>query len=85
MTHNVPVFLTFDAHNIETLKALSGDKKDRITYVKMAETSWEGLRDAIQFPHTRIRFSDDRVPPPYILGMQIISATECVNDLRHGN
>lgn len=73
VTFYVPVFLTFDAHNIETLKALSNTKKNRITYVKMADISWNGLRDAIRFPNTRIRFSDDRVPPPYIVGLQIVS------------
>lgn len=75
VTHHVPVFLTYDAHNIETIKALETDKKDRITFVKMADVSWRGLKTAIQFPHTRIRFSDDRVPPPFILGMQIISTS----------
>ena len=29
-----------------------------------------------QFPETRIRFSNDRVPPPYILGLEIINSTE---------
>jgi DNA repair ATPase RecN len=42
----------------------------------MAESSWQGLKEAIRFPHTRIRFSEERVPPPYILGIQIISGTE---------
>lgn len=76
ITHHVPVFLTFDAHNIETLQALAGEKKDRVTYVKMADVSWQGLKTAIQFPLTRIRFSDDRVPPPYILGIEIVSGSQ---------
>jgi DNA repair ATPase RecN len=64
----VPVFLTFDAHSIEEL---SNDK--RSTYVKTTDLSWQGLRNAIKFPGTRIRFFDDRVPPPHVLGLEIIN------------
>jgi len=74
--HHVPVFLTFDAHTIEEIKALENTKKDRITYVKMSEISWDGLYKAIQFPSTRIRFAEDRTPPPYISGIEIISTDE---------
>jgi DNA repair exonuclease SbcCD ATPase subunit len=66
--HHVPVFLTFDAHTVEMLA-----RQDRITYVKMTEVSWLGLKRALQFPQTRIRFSNDRVPPPHILGIEILS------------
>jgi hypothetical protein len=66
--HQVPVFLTFDAHSIEELS-----KSDRLNYVKMANVSWRGLSDAVKFPDTRIRFSDDRVPPPYIVGLEVVS------------
>ena len=75
ITHHVPVFLTFDAHNVEALRALRQDNKEKITYAKMAEISWQGLHDAMKFPLTRIRFSDDQVLPPYILGLQIISGS----------
>jgi hypothetical protein len=64
----VPVFLTFDPHSIEDLS-----KVDRITFVKMTEVSWQGLNEAIKFPNTRIRFSDEHVPPPHIIGIEIIS------------
>lgn len=66
--HHVPVFLTFDAHSIEALQ-----RPERATYVKMSEVSWQGLADAIKFPLTRVRFSDERVPPPYVVGIEILS------------
>lgn len=67
-TYHVPVFLTFDAHNIETVADCQ-----RLTYIKTTDLSWNGLAEAIKFPQTRIRFSDDRVPPPHILGIEIVS------------
>lgn len=69
LKHRVPVFLTFDAHTIEELI----DKADRATYIKMTEVSLDGLKSAINFPDTRIRFSIDRIPPPHIFGIEIIS------------
>lgn len=66
--HHVPLFLTFDAHDIESIINCQ-----RFTYVKMTELSWRGLTEAIKFPQTRIRFSDDRVPPPHLLGLEIVS------------
>ncbi|MEM7117823.1 MAG: hypothetical protein AAF614_35660, partial [Chloroflexota bacterium] len=68
LKHRVPVFLTFDAHSIEEL----AEKADRATYVKMTNVSLEGLKSAIKFPDTRIRFSMDREPLPYICGIEIV-------------
>src|SRR5690606_19484207 len=67
----VPVFLTFDAHSIEELSST-----DRVNYIKMADISWQGLVDAAKFPDTRIRFTDECVPPPYVAGVEIISPSE---------
>lgn len=69
--HQVPVFLTFDAHSIEELSST-----DRVNYIKMADISWQGLVDAAKFPDTRIRFTDECVPPPYVAGVEIISPSE---------
>lgn len=69
LKHRVPVFLTFDAHTVEEIT----DKADRATYIKMTEVSLDGLKSAINFPDTRIRFSIDRTPPPHIFGIEIIS------------
>lgn len=66
--HHVPVFLTFDSHSIEDLS-----NNQRVTYVKTTDLSWKGLVEAIRFPNTRIRFLEDRVPPPHILGIEIIN------------
>jgi hypothetical protein len=66
--YQIPVVLTFDAHNIETVCA-----SPRLTYIKTTDLSWKGLAEAIKFPQTRIRFSDDRVPPPHIIGVEIVS------------
>ncbi|MCJ7738951.1 MAG: AAA family ATPase, partial [Anaerolineae bacterium] len=66
--HQVPVFLTFDSHSIEELS-----RPSRVNYVKMADVSLQGLVDAARFPDTRIRFSNERVPPPYMVGVEIIS------------
>lgn len=70
--HRVPVFLTFDAHTVEELANVG----ERATYIKMTDVSLDGLKSAIKFPDTRIRFSVDRIPPPHILGIEIISPSK---------
>ena len=66
---SIPVTLTFDAHCIEDMR-----KTDRTTWVKMTKPSFGGLRDALKFAETRIRFAGDvpDTPSPGILGIEII-------------
>ncbi|OGP89209.1 MAG: hypothetical protein A2157_12015 [Deltaproteobacteria bacterium RBG_16_47_11] len=70
---SVPVLLTNDAHCGEDLLV-----EDRITHIKMTSTCFEGLKQALQFPDTRIRFPSDVPisPSPRMLGIEIISGNE---------
>lgn len=65
--------LGYDAHCIEDYA-----KDHRTTLVKMTTPSMEGLRDALKFPETRIRFSDEIIAPPSprVIGMSISGSQE---------
>ena len=64
----ITTVLTFDAHCVEQF-----DRKDRVTYAKMTHMGIRGLRDAILFPDTRIRFPENlpTPPSPLVKGMRI--------------
>ncbi|MEW6614198.1 MAG: TrlF family AAA-like ATPase [Thermodesulfobacteriota bacterium] len=66
---SIPVIMSFDAHRVEDFNRL-----DRITWVKMTNLSVKGLREALQFAETRVRFSIDLpVPPnPRLVGVEIV-------------
>ncbi len=65
----IPVILTFDAHCLEDM-----GKSDRVTWIKMTSLGLAGLRDALKFPETRVRFPADlpTPPSPRLLGIEII-------------
>jgi DNA repair ATPase RecN len=65
----IPVTMKLDAHCIEDFLC-----EDRTTWVKMTSLSLRGLRDALKFPETRIRFKADlpTPPSPRLLGLEII-------------
>ena len=58
-TRWVTTVLTFDAHCVEHF-----GRTDRITYAKMTHLGIKGLRDALRFPDTRIRFPQNLPTPP---------------------
>jgi ABC-type cobalamin/Fe3+-siderophores transport system ATPase subunit len=64
----IPTILTSDAHCIEDFTKL-----DRVTHIKMTDLSIQGLKDALSFPETRIRFPKNlpELPNPRLLGIQI--------------
>lgn len=65
----IPVTMQLDAHCIEDFA-----RADRVTWVKMTNLSFNGLRDALKFPETRIRFKSDlpTPPSPRLIGLEII-------------
>ena len=64
----IPTLLTHDAHCVEDFA-----KPDHVTHIKMTERSLQGLKDALSFPDTRIRFPNNlpEAPNPRLLGIQI--------------
>jgi energy-coupling factor transporter ATP-binding protein EcfA2 len=72
-TVSIPVLLTNDAHCVEELAVA-----ERISYVKMTSTSFDGLRQALRFADTRIRFPSEvpRIPSPRLLGLEIVAGNE---------
>lgn len=64
----IPTVLTFDAHRVEDF-----NQPEKTTFIKMTRPSLRGLKDAFQFPDTRIRFLGNRPAPtsPLVLGMSI--------------
>lgn len=65
----IPTVLTFDAHCVEQL-----GRTERITHLKMTKLGLSGLKDALRFPDTRIRFPDSlpELPSPTLRGIRII-------------
>lgn len=66
---SIATVLTFDAHCIEGL-----DSPERVTHIKMTRLGLSGLKSALEFPDTRIRFPQ-ALPPrtsPYVAGIQIL-------------
>lgn len=68
-TRIIPAFLTSDAHRVEDF-----NRPTRTTHVKMTSLGFHGLRSALDFPETRIRFPYNlpESPSPCILGVRII-------------
>ena len=64
----ITTVLTFDAHCVEQF-----NRSSRVTYAKMTHLGMQGLRDAILFPDTRIRFPENlpTPPSPTIRGLRI--------------
>jgi len=64
----IPTVLTFDAHCVEQLS-----RSERITYLKMTNLGLKGLKDALKFPDTRIRFPENLPKPtsPSLRGIRI--------------
>ena len=58
-SRRITTVLGLDAHCFEDYK-----DTDRLTLVKMTTPGTSGLRDALRFPETRIRFVGDRKQPP---------------------
>ena len=69
----IPTLLTSDAHCVEDFA-----REDRVTHIKMTHRSIKGLKDALSFPETRIRFPDNlpTAPNPRLLGIQIKGSDE---------
>ena len=65
----IPTVLTFDAHCVEQL-----GRTERITHLKMTNLDLGGLKDALKFPDTRIRFPESlpELPSPTLRGIRII-------------
>ena len=65
----IPTVLTFDAHCVEQL-----GRTERITHIKMTNLGLGGLKDALRFPDTRIRFPESlpELPSPTLRGIRII-------------
>lgn len=64
----MPTLLASDAHCVEDFA-----RDARTTHIKMTERSLHGLKSALAFPETRIRFPDNlpEAPNPRLLGIQI--------------
>jgi len=69
----ISAVLGLDAHCFEDY-----ERKNKVTLVKMTSVGIKGLRDALKWPETRIRFpSDLREPPsPRLLGITITGGNE---------
>lgn len=70
---SIPVLLGNDAHCSDEIS-----REGRINYVKMTGVSFMGLKQALRFPDTRIRFPGDvpKTPSPRLLGIQIMAGDE---------
>ena len=67
-SRSIATVLTFDAHCVEQFA-----RAERVTYAKMTHLGIKGLKDAIHFPDTRIRFPGTVPAPtsPIVKGMRI--------------
>lgn len=74
---SIPVTYHCDAHCVEDL-----DRKDRVTWIKMTTLGLKGLRDALMFPETRVRFESDlpEPPSPRLLGLEIVGSEDALFD-----
>jgi DNA repair ATPase RecN len=70
---SIPAIMGYDTHCIEDYA-----EKNRTTIVKMTTPSIGGLRDALKFPETRIRFHGDIIvpPSPTVIGMSISGSAD---------
>lgn len=64
----IPTVLTFDACCVEQLS-----RSERITHLKMTSLGLKGLKHALKFPDTRIRFPESlpKPPSPSLRGIRI--------------
>lgn len=64
----IPTVLTFDAHCVEQF-----GRTERITHLKMTKLGLSGLKDALRYPDTRIRFPESLpvLPSPSLRGIRI--------------
>ena len=69
----IPVILTYDAHCIEQF-----GRAERITHLKMTNLDLSGLKDALKFPDTRIRFPESlpKLPSPTLRGIRIVGDSD---------
>jgi len=69
----IPTVLTFDAHCVEQF-----GRTERITHLKMTTLGLSGLKDALRFPDTRIRFPESlpELPSPTLRGIRIIGDSD---------
>ncbi len=67
----VALVLSTDAHKVASL-----GRRESLTWVKMAEPSFEGLKKAFLFPDTRLRYKTNlpETKPPRLLGLRISGA-----------
>ncbi len=67
-TRSMATVLTFDAHYCENF-----GQANRTTHVKMTSLGLTGLKNALRFPDTRVRFPDNLppAPNPRLLGVSI--------------
>jgi len=65
----IPTVLSFDAHCVEQF-----GRTERISHLKMTNLGLSGLKDALRFPDTRIRFPENlpELPSPTLRGIRII-------------
>jgi len=77
LPHSVATILTCDAHCIEDFQ-----RAERTTHIKMTRMGLKGLKEALRFPDTRIRFPDNlpSPPSPRILGIQIVGGANSFFD-----
>lgn len=70
---SLPTTLTCDAHNVNDLIGT-----DRVTYIKMSNVGHVGLKEALRFPDTRIRFPSEIIDVDYpkLLGIEIVSSDD---------
>jgi DNA repair ATPase RecN/ABC-type dipeptide/oligopeptide/nickel transport system ATPase subunit len=79
-TRSIPVVLTFDAHCIEEF-----NRPERITWVKATHLNLKGLRDALRFAETRVRFTSElpTPPSPRLLGIEIVGSSAALFENMH--
>lgn len=77
---SIPVIMRFDAHCIEDF-----DRPNIVTWIKMTSLGLKGLRDALKFPETRIRFASDlpKPPSPLLIGLEIVGEDKSLFENEH--
>ncbi|MGC9977363.1 MAG: AAA family ATPase, partial [Syntrophales bacterium] len=76
----IPIIMSCDAHRVEDF-----NRPDRLTWVKMTSLSLKGLREALIFAETRVRFTADlpSPPSPHLLGLEIVGSGNSLFDNIH--
>lgn len=77
---SIPIILSYDAHRVEDF-----NRPERLTWVKMTSLSLKGLREALTFAETRVRFAADlpSPPSPHLLGIEIVGSGKSLFDNLH--